>query len=515
MKSLDPMEQLVIARMDNGAEINLPARMANRHGLITGASGAGKTITLQVMAENFSRLGVPVFVADVKGDVAGISQAGEMNSALSERLAQLGLNEFELYGAPVTFWDVFARKGHPIRTTISEMGPLLLSRMLGLNHTQRGTLNAVFKIADEQGLLLLDVKDLSAMLAYVGDNARALRGAYGNLTRASLGAIQRNLLLLQEMGAEKLFGEPAFDLFDFLRRDANGRGIINILAADELVRAPQMYATLMLWLLALLYKALPEAGDVAKPKLAFFFDEAHLLFADAPKPMIAKIEQMIRLIRSKGVGIYFVTHAPTDIPAEILGALSNRVQHALRAFTPRDQKNVRAAAQTFRPNPVLDLEQAILDLRVGEALVSFLDEQGMPQVTERAWIMPPHSGIGAISTRARYELMSQSLLAGKYEQALDRESAYELLQARAARAMQEAQAQAEQEAAAKQAPAEEKAAAKAAKSKTASGKKSKKQTPPPEEQGIVKDVANYAGQRMSQAVDKKARGMFGSFWGGK
>lgn len=494
-------EALRIARVEE-RDIYLLPQMANRHGLITGASGTGKTITLQVLAEKFSRIGVPVFVADVKGDLAGLSRPGEQSRAL-ERATRLGLDEFEPYAAPVTFWDVFGKKGHPIRATVSEMGPLLLSRLLGLTQTQRGALNAVFQIADAQGLLLLDVKDLRAMLDYVGAHASEFRGQYGNLSRATLGAIQRNLLLLNELGAESLFGEPSFDLFDFLRTDENGRGMINLLAADQLIRSPQMYATILLWLLALLFATLPEVGDLEKPKLVFFFDEAHLLFSDTPKAMVSKIEQMVRLIRSKGVGVYFVSQSPSDIPEIILGQLGNRVQHALRAFTPHDQRVVRAAAQTFRSNPSLDLESAITNLAVGEALISFLDDQGMPEATERAWVLPPHSYIGPVSEHVRYQLISQSLLAGKYEHAVDRESAYELLQARAARAAQEADMLAVSSSSPKT----------TAPPKSKSTKKQKEKAPPAESQSAVHDITSYAGQRMTKAVDKKVRGIFGSFWG--
>jgi len=497
-------EFLPIAK--NEQEIYLESRMANRHGLITGASGTGKTITLQVMAENFSRHGVPVFVADVKGDLAGISQEGILTSGLQGRLDKLGIGDFELYGAPVTFWDVYGKKGHPLRATISEMGPMLLSRLLSLTPTQTGALNAVFRIADDQGLLLLDVKDLHAMLDYVSENTASFQSQYGRLTRPTLGAIQRNLLMLDELGGQQLFGEPAFDLQDFLRVDTYGRGMINVLAADELMRSPQLYATLLLWLLALLFESLPEVGALDKPRLVFFFDEAHLLFTDTPKPLVNKVQQMVRLIRSKGVGVYFVSQAPSDIPQEILGQLGNRVQHALRAFTPHDQHVVRAAAQTFRDNPDLDIMTAITELGVGEALISLLDSQGMPGVTERAWVMPPHSRIGPISEHVRYQLLGQSALAGKYEKAIDRESAYELLQARAEQAARDAQ-----QAAATPPPKH------ASKSSTGTQGKSKKSKapPPPEDQGIVKDVAGYAGQRMSQAVDHKVRGMFGSFWGKK
>ena len=405
--------------------------MANRHGLVAGATGTGKTVTLQVMAEAFSRIGVPVFAADVKGDLSGISQPGKSNPKIAERIKQLGLTDFSFTGCPVTFWDVFGEQGHPIRATVSEMGPLLFSRLLGLNDTQSAVLALVFKLADDQGLLLLDLKDLQAMLQFVGEHAKELQVQYGNISSASIGSIQRGLLTLEQQGADKFLSEPALNFDDLLQTDANGQGVINILAADKLIQSPKLYATFLLWLLTELFEKLPEVGDPEKPKLVFFFDEAHLLFTDLPKVIEDKVQQVVRLIRSKGVGVYFVTQNPIDVPDEILGQLGNRVQHALRAFTPRDQKAVHAAAQTFRTNPKLNVETVITELGVGEALVSFLDEKGTPGIVERAFILPPHSQIGPITPEQRKQLIACSLVAGTYEQTIDRESAYERLKGRA------------------------------------------------------------------------------------
>jgi len=411
----------------NKTEIFLLPEMANRHGLISGATGTGKTVTLQLLAESFSAMGVPVFLADVKGDLAGISQSGGQSSKVQERLAQLKIDGYTPAGCPVTFWDVFGEKGHPVRATISEMGPLLLARLLQLNDTQAGVLNIVFRVADENGLLLLDLKDLRAMLQYVGDNASQFTTQYGNISPASIGAIQRNLLTLEGQGADKYFAEPALNLDDFLQTDANGRGVVNILAADKLMQSPRVYATLLLWLLSELFERLPEVGDVPKPKLVFFFDEAHLLFGEIPPALLEKIEQVVRLVRSKGVGVYFVTQNPRDVPDNVLGQLGNRVQHALRAFTPRDQKAVQTAADTFRSNPKINTAQAIMELGVGEALISCLDEKGQPQVVERAFIVPPRSQLGPISPQQRQQLMANSLVAGVYDKVVDRESAYEKL----------------------------------------------------------------------------------------
>jgi DNA helicase HerA-like ATPase len=424
------VEPLLIAQ-DGSTPLYLLPALANRHGLVAGATGTGKTVTLQVMAEAFSRIGVPVFAADVKGDLSGISQPGTPNPKLDARVKQLKLSDFSYAACPATFWDVFGEEGHPVRATVSEMGPLLFSRLLNLNDTQAGVLTLVFKIADDHGLLLLDFKDLTAMLQHVGDNAKDFQTQYGNISAASIGAIQRGLIEIQQQGGEKFFGEPALNLDDLMQTDSNGHGVVNILAADKLIRAPKIYATFLLWLLTELFERLPEVGDPEKPKLVFFFDEAHLLFADLPKIIEDKVTQIVRLIRSKGVGVYFVTQNPIDIPETVLGQLGNRVQHALRAFTPNDQKAVKSAADTFRSNPKLDVAKVITELEVGEALVSFLDEKGTPGVVERALILPPHSRIGPITPQERQQLIQSSIVAGVYEKVVDRESAYERLKGRA------------------------------------------------------------------------------------
>ncbi|HXJ86735.1 MAG TPA: helicase HerA-like domain-containing protein [Candidatus Binatia bacterium] len=422
-------EGILVAK--GSQDLSVVPKMANRHGLIAGATGTGKTVTLQNMAEGFSCIGVPVFMADVKGDLAGLSQPGGNNPNVIERAKKLGL-PLTPQAMPVVFWDVFGQQGHPVRATISEMGPLLLARMLGLNDTQEGVLTLVFKIADDQGLLLLDMKDLRAMLQHVGDNAGDFQTEYGHISAASIGAIQRNLLALEQQGGDSLFGEPALDLADLIQTDAHGKGVINILAADKLISAPQAYATLLLWLLSELFEQLPEVGDPPNPKLVFFFDEAHLLFADCPKPLLDKIEQVVRLVRSKGVGIYFVTQNPLEVSDAVLGQLGNRAQHALRAFTPRDQKAVKAAADTFRPNPKLNTAEVITQLAVGEALISFLDESGTPAPVERGFVVPPYSRVGAITPQERQQVIQSSVLFGHYEKSVDRESAYERLKGRAA-----------------------------------------------------------------------------------
>lgn len=410
--------------------VYLLPNMANRHGLIAGATGTGKTITLKVMAESFSDMGVPVFLTDIKGDLAGLSDQGSDNPKMVERIAQLELTDFNYKAYPVCFWDVFGKGGHPVRTTVSEMGALLLSRLLGLNDTQAGVLNIVFRIADEKGMLLLDLKDLRAMLKYVGDNAKEFTLLYGNIAAQSIGAIQRSLLVLEDQGGESFFGEPALDIYDWMKTDADGRGYINILHCAELFHRPALYSTFLLWMLSELFESLPETGDVAKPKLVFFFDEAHLLFEDTPKALLQKIEQVVRLIRSKGVGIYFITQNPIDLPQDVLGQLGNRVQHALRAYTPAEQKAVRAAAETFRTNPSFDTETAITELGTGEALVSCLDSEGIPGIVERALILPPQSKFGTIDDFARLRIINASPMSGKYDGSVDRESAYELLQAK-------------------------------------------------------------------------------------
>ncbi len=416
---------LLVAKSDH--ELHLLPGLANRHGLIAGATGTGKTVTLQRIAEGFSKIGVPVFMADVKGDLAGLSQKGEPRPKIEERIKQLGVDEFTYAACPVVFWDAFGSQGHPVRATISEMGPLLLARLLNLNDTQQGVLTLVFKIADDNGLLLLDLKDLRAMLQFTGDNAKNYTTQYGNISAASIGAIQRGLLEIEQQGGDKFFAEPALNILDLMQTDANGRGVINILAADKLMHSPKLYATFLLWMLSELFEQLPEVGDPEKPKLVFFFDEAHLLFNDAPQALLEKIEQVVRLIRSKGVGVYFVTQNPLDIPDTVLGQLGNRVQHALRAFTPRDQKAVKSAATTLRANPKLDVEAAITELGVGEALVSLLDEKGRPGIVERALVLPPGSRLGPVTPEERAATIRSSLVAGVYDKVEDRESAYEKL----------------------------------------------------------------------------------------
>ena len=409
--------------------VTLLPQLANRHGLISGATGTGKTVTLQVLAESFSQLGVPVFMADVKGDLAGLAKPGEMNDKIRARMESVGMNTFTPHGNPVTLWDVYGVSGHPIRTTVSEMGPLLLARMLQLNDTQAGVLHIVFRIADDEGLLLIDLKDLRAMLTYAGDRAGDYTLRYGNITKASVGAIQRAIAVLEDQGGNLFFGEPSLDIADWLVRDENGNGMINILAADKLFLRPNMYSVFLLWMLAELYELLPEQGDKELPRMVFFFDEAHLLFTDCPKELMDMIELTIRLIRSKGVGVFFITQNPADVPSSVLSQLAARVQHALRAFTPRDQKAVIAAAETFRPNPKFRTADAIKELAVGEALVSCLEENGQPAIVQRAWIVPPRSQIGPITPEQRRQLMQSSIVAGAYDTAIDRESAYERLAA--------------------------------------------------------------------------------------
>ena len=421
-------EPLLIAKGTD--DLFLLPGLTNRHGLVAGATGTGKTVTLQVLAENLSRIGVPIFAADVKGDLSGISKPGVESPKIKSRIEQLKLTDFRFEGCPVTFWDVFGEQGHPLRATVSEIGPLLLSRILNLNDTQSGVLSLVFKIADDNGLLLLDLKDLQAMLQFVAEGAKQYQTEYGNISAASIGAIQRGLVALGEQGGHLFLGEPALNIDDLLQTDARGYGVVNLLAADKLLRSPQLYATFLLWLLSELFERLPEVGDLDKPKLVFFFDEAHLLFTDQPAVLQSKIEQVVRLIRSKGVGVFFVTQNPIDVPDTVLGQLGNRVQHALRAFTPRDQKAVRAAAETFRTNPKLDVAKVVTELEVGEALVSFLDARGTPGIVERALVCPPRGQIGPVTPEERKTFMASSIVAGVYEQAVDRESAYELLKQR-------------------------------------------------------------------------------------
>lgn len=433
---------LLIAR--GKTDIFLLPKMANRHGLIAGATGTGKTVTLRVLAEQFSQIGVPVFMADVKGDLSGLPFPGGENPKVTERVNNLGLKDFSFEGYPVTFWDVFGEQGHPVRTTISEMGPLLLGRILSLNEIQSGVLNITFKIADDNGLLLLDLKDLRAMAQYVGDNAEQFKTQYGNISAASIGAIQRNLLTLEEQGGDKYFGEPALNIEDLMQTGSKGKGMINILTADKLMQSPRIYATFLLWLLSELFEQLPEVGDLEKPKLVFLFDEAHLLFEDVPKALEEKIEQVVRLIRSKGVGVYFITQNPLDLPETVLGQLGNRVQHALRAFTPKDQKSVKVAAETFRSNPKLNVVKAITELGVGEALVSLLDEKGTPTIVDRALVYPPHSRLSPLNPEERTRFVRESVLFGHYEKIVNRESAYEKLKEKAEQMKTESQEEAAQ-----------------------------------------------------------------------
>ena len=453
---------LYVAHGPNGP-ISICGKMANRHGLIAGATGTGKTVTLQVLAETFCQAGVPCFMADMKGDLSGISQTGAMSGFIEKRCAEFGIESPEFGPCPVRFFDVYGEQGHPMRTTVSNMGPQLLARLLQLNETQEGILNIVFRIADDRGLLLLDLKDLRSMLNYVAENAKQYTASYGNITAQSVGAIQRALLTLENQGADKFFAEPSFDIYDLLQCE-QGKGVMNVLAADKLMLNPKLYSTFLLWLLSELYAQLPEVGDMDLPKLVFFFDEAHMLFDETSKALVDKIEQVVRLIRSKGVGVYFVTQSPTDIPEEILGQLGNRVQHALRAFTPKDQKAVKTAAETFRANPEFKTADAIMELGTGEALVSFLDEKGAPSMVERAKILFPLSQIGAVTEGQRGQIINQSRLYGKYDKVVDRESAFEVLMAEAEAALKAEQEAAEAAAAAE---AEEKAAKESAKSKKA------------------------------------------------
>jgi hypothetical protein len=432
-----PAPPLPIAK--GNETLSLLPGMTNRHGLVAGATGTGKTVTLRVLAERLSRIGVPVFLADVKGDLSGMALAAEPDEKMLDRVKRLGAT-LEPSGAPVVFWDVFGEQGHPLRATVSEMGPVLLSRMLDLNDVQEGVLSLAFKIADDEGLLLLDLKDLRALLQHVAERASELQKTLGNVSPASVGAIQRQLLVLEQQGGERFFGEPALDLNDLLEVDGRGEGIVNVLAADKLLQSPRLYSTFLLWLLSELYEHLPELGDPEKPRLVFFFDEAHLLFRDAPKPLLEKVEQVVRLVRSKGIGVFFVTQNPLDVPETVLGQLGNRVQHALRAFTPRDQKAVRTAAETFRQNPKIDAAAAITELGVGEALVSLLDGKGTPVPVDRAFVLPPRSRLAPLSGEERKRVMKSSPVKGKYDETVDRESAYERLQARAAERSAEAPA---------------------------------------------------------------------------
>jgi len=500
---------LCIAKNTDLENIVMLPEMANRHGLISGATGTGKTVTLQKMAESFSSIGVPVFVADVKGDLSGIAMAAAPSDKLNARLEKIGITDWQPRSNPAVLWDVFGEKGHPVRATVSNMGPLLLSRLLNLNDVQAGLLQIVFKIADDNNMLLLDMKDLRAMTQFVADHANDFKTAYGNITTASAGAIQRGLLTLDEQGASHFFGEPMLDLSDFIRTDASGKGIINILAADKLYNMPKLYAITLLWMLSELFEQMPEVGDLPQPKLVFFFDEAHLLFADSPPVLLEKIERVVRLIRSKGVGIYFVTQNPLDVPDKVLGQLGNRVQHALRAFTPRDQKAVKSAAQTMRSNPAFNTEQAIQDLGTGEALISFLDEKGSPSIVQKCSVIAPGSRLGPVTPAEQDALIKQSIFYGRYEKAIDRESAYEMLTQRAEKA---SAAKTSKQAAAKQPTAKQAAAEKgfAQEMKAfvfgSTGPRGGKRD------GLVQKAAKAAARTATTSI---ARGILGSITGKK
>ncbi len=495
-------DPILVAKKD-AAEFYLLPQMANRHGVITGATGTGKTVTLQKLAEGFSRIGVPVFMADIKGDLTGISQAGGGNAKVDDRNKALGIENPVFEGLPVTLWDVFQKQGHPLRSTISEMGPLMISRLLQLNETQEGVLTIAFKAADENGWLLLDLKDLNALLSWVDENKDELSKTYGNVSGASVGAIRRGLLQLETQGGDNFFGEPAVKLDDFMQ-SLSGKGVVNLLAADDLINAPKIYSTFLLWILSELFENLPEVGDVEKPKFVFFFDEAHLLFNDTPTALIDKIEQVVRLIRSKGVGVYFITQSPADIPDKVLAQLGNRVQHALRAYTPKEQEAVKIAAKSFRANPDLDTVQVITELGVGEALISMLDEKGTPTVVNRGFIVPPLSHLGPITPEQRAGLLTGSLVAGQYETAVDRESAFEILSAKA-------EASAAEAAAAEQAKAEAKAQKEAEKAERAAAR-----APDTMVESITKSVARSASSSIGRQIGNTiVRGVLGSIFGGK
>jgi len=502
---LDRERGLYVAHSENGP-ISLVGKMANRHGLIAGATGTGKTVTLQVLAETFCQAGVPCFMADMKGDLSGISQAGKLSGFIEKRLPEFGIENPQFQSCPVRFFDVYGEQGHPMRSTISRMGPEMLGRLMDLNETQTGVLNIVFKIADENGLLLIDLKDLRAMLNFVGQNAAEYTTKYGNVSAASIGAIQRSLLALENQGAEKFFGEPDFDIYDLLQCEG-GKGIMNVLAADRLMLQPKLYSTFLLWLLSELYATLPEVGDMDLPKLVFFFDEAHMLFEGTSKALTDKIEQVIRLIRSKGVGIYFITQSPTDIPSDILGQLGNRVQHALRAYSPKDQKAVKVAAETFRANPAFDTYDTLLELGTGEALVSFLDEKGTPSIVERAKILFPLSQIGAITEDQRAELIKRSRLYGRYDHPVDRESAYEIITAATEEAeRQKAEIEAQEEAerqAAIQAKEEAKAAKEAEKAEKEKAKKAKNSIASKVLRSVITAVTGVAAAAAADAITGK------------
>ncbi|MGB0847955.1 MAG: helicase HerA-like domain-containing protein [Thiolinea sp.] len=491
-------ENGILIGKGGGEKIYLAPGYANRHGLIAGATGTGKTVSLQVLAEGFSRIGVPVFLADIKGDLTGISAAARPHEKIDERIEKIGIDDYVAEGYPTVLWDLTGEKGHPVRATISDMGPLLLARLLELNDTQEGVLNIAFKFADDEGMLLLDLKDLRSILKHIGENRKEFQNTYGNVSSASIGAIQRRLLVLEQQGGEQFFGEPALDLWDMMRTGAKGHGNINILAADQLMMTPRLYATFLLWLMSELFENLPEVGDLDKPRMVFFFDEAHLLFDDAPDVLVDKVEQVVKLIRSKGVGIYFVTQNPLDIPDSVLGQLGNRIQHALRAFTPRDQKAVRAAADTFRTNPELDTQETITNMGVGEALVSTLEDGGIPGIVQHTLIRPPQSLIGPADQGARSELMRKSPFAGKYDKMIDRESAYELLKERAEKAVEAASA------------AERFAhiEAKAAKPRKSGGGRQRQSVG----EALLKSVARSVGSRLGTQI---VRGVLGSIFRGR
>lgn len=494
-------EPILAAKRDN-LDFNLLMQMANRHGVITGATGTGKTVTLQRLAEGFSQRGVPVFMADIKGDLTGVSQAGSMTGKVGERLTQLGFTDVQFAGSPVTLWDVFGKQGHPLRSTISEMGPLLLARILQLNDTQEGVLALTFKIADDNGMLLLDLKDLQSMLKFVAENAKQFTAEYGNVSAASVGAIQRGLLQLEQQGAENFFAEPAVALDDFLQTE-QGKGILNLLAADDLINSPKLYSTFLLWLLSELFENLPEAGDLDKPKLVFFFDEAHLLFSDAPKALVDKIEQVVRLIRSKGVGVYFVTQSPADIPDKVLAQLGNRIQHALRAYTPKEQEAVKVAAKSFRENPELDTVKTITELGVGEVLISCLDEKGVPTMVDRAFVVPPVSQIGPVTPEQRQAIIANSLIGNQYDQIVDRESAYEMLAVKN-----------EQKAAAAAAEEAEKAEIKAQKEAEKAARAEARQ-PDTLVESVIKSATRSASTSIGRQIGNTiVRGILGGIFGG-
>lgn len=493
-------EPILVAKNDAN-EFHLLTNMANRHGVITGATGTGKTVTLQRIAEGFSERGVPVFMADIKGDLTGVSQPGGGNTRIDDRNKMLGIEAPAFEGKPVTLWDVFGKQGHPLRATVSEMGPLLLGRILQLNDTQEGVLSLAFKVADENGLMLVDLKDLQSLLMFVGENAEEFTLKYGNVSKATVGAIQRGLLQIEQQDGSVFFGEPAVRLEDFMQT-LGGKGVLNLLAADDLINSPKLYSTFLLWLLSELFESLPEAGDLEKPKLVFIFDEAHLLFNDAPPALVERIEQVVRLIRSKGVGVYFVTQNPADIPPKVLAQLGNRVQHALRAYTPQEQKAVRVAAETFRVNPALDVSSVITELGVGEVLISTLDEKGVPTMVDRAFVVPPVSKIGPVSPEQRQELISGSVVAGIYENAIDRESAFEVLKARAETRLAEQEATRSAEEAERQAEQQAKAEARAA-----GGRRTDTIA-----EAMGKSVARAVGVTLGRQI---VRGVLGSIFGGK